>query len=132
MKDPQKELDCPHCGDELPVFRPYAIDAYLKEAGWKVLYSWHGWLIYAKTRGDTPVELHVPQIFDAIDYPRCYWYLITDLRKIEGRKLKLITNDITAAENRLLERNPSAGLETPVGNYTKMEWLALQKEINED
>lgn len=112
------------------MFRPYAIYAYLEETGWKKIGLRHNWMVYEKMFGDECVDLDIPTMFDAIDYPRCYWTTLDNFQKLEGRKMSLITKDIAAAEARLLQENPMAGLETPVGNYTKMEWEALQKEIN--
>jgi hypothetical protein len=109
----------------------------MAETGWEKVGLLHGkWMVYKKTLETKsysgPVKMEIPLLFDAHDYPRCYWMVLDDLRKIEGRRIALIAKALKATENRLLDDNPMAGLETPVGNYTKAEWAELMKEINGD
>ncbi len=73
---------------------PSELAAYLQREGWSHQESNSHWAIFQKKIQNRPVVIEVPQLFEAIDYPRAVRSLLEDLAQLEGRPAATILGNL--------------------------------------
>ncbi|NJK32147.1 MAG: hypothetical protein HC927_06900 [Deltaproteobacteria bacterium] len=75
------------------------VAAYLRQGGWKFerLIMRNAWAVYSREFDGETVEVEVPQLYDASDYPRALTMLLEDLARLEDRHPDVLVRDILSA-----------------------------------
>jgi hypothetical protein len=76
---------------------PSEIASYLLSSDWSLKRDTERWAIYSRPFANGEVEIGVPLVREAADYPRVVARLFEDLERLEDRSAPLIARDVLAS-----------------------------------